>query len=263
MEAKEQLVRMVRVQELALEIASDQAMIENAPMRMDEIEQRFRDRNTEYVALKARFDEIETDQRERNDDLVDLEESKTKYTSDLMQVQNQREYSATLKEIDAVKARISAHEEAILKGMEETESLGPQLETFAADIEVERKKVGEERAEVEKEVAEARDRVAAGLAEREGIEAELPAALMHNIRRVEASRQGRFLVKIEDGMCQACYVRVRPQAAQEIRLASHVHACSQCRRFLYHAPTVKPPTAESPKSEGAAPGLEALDGGAV
>ena len=63
LEAKEQLLKMVRIQELALEIAGAQAVIENAPTRMDEIEERFRDRNTEYVALKDRFDEIEKDLR--------------------------------------------------------------------------------------------------------------------------------------------------------------------------------------------------------
>lgn len=262
LEAKEQLLRMVRIQELALEIAGAQAVIENAPTRMDEIEERFRDRNTEYVALKDRFDEIEKDLRERNDELGELEESKKKYTHDLMQVQNQREYAATLKEIDAVKSQIAEHEEAVIQGMEETESLGPQLETFSAAIEVERKKVGEERAEVEKEVADARDQVAQGQEERQRIEVELPASLSHSIRRVEELRHGRFLVKVEDGMCQACYVRIRPQAAQEIRLATHIHACSQCRRFLFYEPSLKP-AAESPGPEKSPAGVEAIDGGSV
>jgi predicted nucleic acid-binding Zn-ribbon protein len=263
LEAKEQLVRMVRIQELALEIARAQTVIENAPSRMDEIEQRFRDRNTEYVALKDRFDEIERDQRERNGELAGLEESKKKYTKDLMQVQNQREYAATLKEIDAVKARISEHEEAILKGMEEAESLQPEIETFSAEIEVERKKVGEERAEVEREVEESREQVVRGQEERSRLEAELPASLMHSIRRVEELRHGRFLVKVDDGMCQACYVRVRPQAAQEIRLASHIHSCSQCRRFLYYEPSLKPAPADSPGPDKTPPGVEAIDGGTV
>jgi predicted nucleic acid-binding Zn-ribbon protein len=263
LEAKEQLIRMLRIQELALEIARAQSVVENAPMRMDEIEERFRGRNTEYVALKDRYDEIEADVRERNAELATLEESKKKYTADLMQVQNQREYAATLKEIDAVKARISEHEDAVLKGMEETETLAPQIETFSADIEVERKQVEEECAQVEAEVTEARERVLRDQEERQRLENELPASLMHSIRRVEELRQGLFLVKVEDGMCQACYVRVRPQVAQEIKLASHIHSCSQCRRFLYFERSLKPAPAESPGPDQSPPGVEAIDGGAV
>lgn len=264
MEAKETLVRMLRLQELAKKIAIARNLIEGAPMRMEEIEQRFRDRNTEYVALKDRFDEIETDRDEREDELGDLEESKKKFTHDLMQVQNQREYAATLKEIDGVKSRIAEHEDAILKGMEETETLKPELEKFAAEIEVERKKVEEERGTVEAEVATAREEVAHDLAERERIESELPATLVANLHRIEEMRQGLFLVKVEDGMCQACYVRIRPQVGQEIRTASKIHACTQCRRFLYHEPALRPAApADAASPDNNAPGVEAMDGGAV
>ena len=246
-----------------MQIAAARTLIENAPMRLDEIEERFRDRNTEYVALRDRYDELEVDRGERDAELVELEESKKKYTHDLMQVQNQREYAATLKEIDAVKARISEHEDAILAGMEETETLKPELEKFSVEIEVERDKVGEERGAVEAEVAKAREEVERGLAERERVESELPVALVENLHRIETMRQGLFLVKVEDGMCQACYVRVRPQVAQEIRQASRVHACTQCRRFLFYEPTLRPAPTDSASPDNNTPGVEAMDGGAV
>lgn len=263
MNAKDQLIRMLRLQELATEIAGAGNLIESAPMRLEEIEQRFRERNTEYVALKGRFDELEKDRRDRESELAVLEETKSKYTSALMQVTNQREYAATLKEIDTVKARIAEHEDALLKGMEECESLKPRIETFSAAIEVERKRVGEERESVEAEVEGARQVVARGLAERQRVEGELPATLVSSLRRIEQMRQGVFLAKVEDGMCKACFVRVRPQAAQEIRLATHVHACTQCRRFLYHEASLRPVPADAPHSDNRAPGAEAMDGGAV
>ena len=246
-----------------MQIAAARTLIENAPMRLDEIEERFRDRNTEYVALRDRYDELEVDRGERDAELVELQESKKKYTHDLMQVQNQREYAATLKEIDAVKARISEHEDAILAGMEETETLKPELEKFSVEIEIERGKVGEERGAVEAEVAKAREEVERGLAERERVESELPVALVENLHRIETMRQGLFLVKVEDGMCQACYVRVRPQVAQEIRQASQVHACTQCRRFLFYEPTLRPAPTDSASPDNNTPGVEAMDGGAV
>lgn len=263
MNAKDQLVRMLRLQELATEIASAGNLIESAPMRMEEIEQRFRERNTEYVALKGRFDELEKDRRDREGELAVLEETKGKYTGDLMQVKNQREYAATLKEIDTVKSRIAEHEDALLKGMEEGESLKPQIETFSAAIELERRRVEEERSAVEAEVERARQAVERGLAERKKVEDELPVTLVSNLRRIEQMRQGVFLARVVDGMCQACFVRVRPQAAQEIRLATHVHACTQCRRFLYHEAALRPVPSEAPRSENRAPGAEAMDGGAV
>ncbi len=261
---REQLVRMSRIQELALEVQRARATIEQAPVRLEEIEARFRERNAEYVALRARSEELERDQRERNFELRSLEQARDKLMQDLMQVRNQREYSAVLKELDIVKAKISEHEDAILRHMEELEALRPQLATFTSRIEAERRWVEQERAKVEIEVERARQTVARCLAERERLEGELPAPLVESIRRVEELRQGVFLARVEDGMCQACYVRVRPQVFQEIRLARELHTCSQCRRFLYYEPALRAaPSAGESGGEGHGPGLEAHDRGAV
>ena len=240
MTAKEQLLRLLRLQELALATRASREVVESAPGRLEEIEARFRERNAEYVAVKDRYDALDEDQRTRNPELVVLEESRKKYMADLMQVQNQREYAAMLKEIDTVKSQINAHEEAILKDMEEQETLKSEIDSRSVHIEEERQTVEKERAEVEASVEEARRQIASCEEERAGIESELPAALVDTVRRMERSRQGLFLVRADDGTCQACYVRVRPQAHQEIKLASRIHYCSNCKRFLYHERTLKP-----------------------
>ena len=53
-----------------------------------------------------------------------------------MQVKNQREYAAVLKEIDAAKATIGEHEVAILSSMDEVETLKADLEARAAQPEM-------------------------------------------------------------------------------------------------------------------------------
>ena len=240
MEAREQLIHLVKIQDLAGSMRASGAVIEHAPARIEEIESRFRDRNMEYVAVKDRFDELEKDVKERNLELETLLAGRKKYSEDLMQVQNQREYSAILKEIDEVKARISEHEEVVLSNMEEIETLKEEIASMGAHISVEREKVAVETGEVEAAVKRAEAEVARCTLEREQLEAELPSKLVGTLRRVESQRNGLFLVEVVDGTCQACYVRVRPQVYQEIKVASKIHACGSCRRFLYHAPSVRP-----------------------
>jgi predicted nucleic acid-binding Zn-ribbon protein len=239
-EAREQLIHLVNIQNLAITIGEDRKIIDQAPFRIEEIEGRFRDRNTEYVAVKDRFDELEKDIRERNLELETLIANRKKYSEDLMQVQNQREYSAILKEIDEVKARIADHEEAVLSNMEEIETLKGQIESMGEHISVEREKVAVETGEVKATIEKAEAEVARCIREREMLEGELPPALAAALRRVEGQRHGLFLVEVVDGTCQACYVRVRPQVYQEIKAASKLHNCGSCRRFLYHAPSLRP-----------------------
>ncbi len=263
LEPKQQLSRLVQIQELALEIQSARAIVDGAPARIEAIESAFRERNAEYVAVKERHDELDKDRKDRTIELETLEASRKKFMESLMQVKNQREYAAVLKEIDAVKAQIGAHEEAILKGMEEIEKLKGDLDARASHIEQERAKVAEEHARVDAEAAAADGRIAEAEKEREALEAELPADLIESVRRVEESRGGLFLAKAEKELCQSCFVRIRPQVFQEIRLASRIHNCRQCRRFLYYPPALKAEPAAPPVEEAGSAGVETANGGPV
>lgn len=267
-DARTQLMSLLRIQELALDIQAARTVVDGAPGKIEEAEGRFRERNAEYVAIKERYDAIEADRNQRSQELSTLEESRQHYQDSLMQVKNQREYAAALKEIDAVKARIGENEDAILKSMDEVETLRSDLEARAAHIESERAIVDRERADVEAAVAEALGRIERASAERAEVEAALPSSLVANVRRVEEGRKGLFLVKAERESCSACHVRLRPQVYQEIRQASKIHICGNCRRYLYFEATMKAPPAASETAGTPAPPprgseVETVNGGAV
>jgi predicted nucleic acid-binding Zn-ribbon protein len=137
------------------------------------------------------------------------------------------------------------------------------LEKHEAHIQEERKIVEKELTDVREAVSSAEERIRVCAEERKALESALPEALVDNIQRVESMRQGIFLAKAEDGTCQACYVRVRPQVYQEIRQASEIHSCGNCRRFLYYPPAVEADLEGPARSEEESPGMEVVNGGAV
>jgi predicted nucleic acid-binding Zn-ribbon protein len=257
MDARSQLASLLGIQDLALEILGARSVVEGAPAKIEEAETRFRERNAEYVAIKERFEAIEADRNARTLDLTTLEESKKHFQDSLMQVKNQREYAAVLKEIDAVKARIAENEDAILSSMDDVETLKSDLEARAAHIESERAIVDKERAEVEAAVAEAEATIDRATRHRAELEAGLPAALVANVKRVEEGRRGVFLVRADREMCSACHVRIRPQVYQEIRQATRLHACGNCKRYLYYEAALK----SQPSAEVPSPAVGAANGG--
>jgi len=263
LEARDQLTRLLRIQQLAIDIRQAEEILETAPGRLEEIENHFRERNAEYVAVKERHEALDRDQRERNTELESLEEKRKKLMEDLMQVKNQREYAAMLKEIDSVKAQVADHEEAILTDMEEIEKLKGDLATHEEHIKKEREDVERQRAEVDREVEQARVAIETKTGERATVESELPTGLVAAVSRVEGSRQGIFLTRAENGTCQSCFVRIRPQVFQEIRQATAVHTCDSCHRYLYFEPALQ--TDDPPQEPGASvpEELGAVDGGAV
>lgn len=259
MKAKNELLKLLRIQELAQDIRQAAKILDEAPGLIEEIESRFRERNAEYVAVKDRYDALELDQRTRSGELTSLEESRRKFMDDLMQVKNQREYAAMLKEIDSVKAQIAEHEDVILRDLEEIEKLKDELKEHEDHIQEERAKVDSERSDVETKSENARRTIETLAAERERYESDLPRNVQTTLRKLEATRQGIFLSKAENGTCLSCFVRVRPQVFQEIRLASKIHTCDSCRRFLYHEPSLR----ENPEPTSTGGEVEAVNGGSV
>jgi predicted nucleic acid-binding Zn-ribbon protein len=267
LELNDQLLQLVRLQDLILDTRAAHSTVTGAPAHIEEIEERFRERNAEYVAVKQRFEALEEDQRTRSGELELLEEQLKKYKADLMQVQNQREYAAMLREIDSIKSSIAEHEEAILRDMEEIETTKTDLASHETHIKAERESVAKERAEVESACAAASKTIEELTVERRAIESGLPRPLVASILRLEEGRQGQVLSRAEDGVCQSCFVRVRPQVFQEIKLALKIHCCSNCQRLLVHEPSLKAAAekaeAGSQDSAPAAEGVEAVNGGAV
>lgn len=265
MTAKEQLIRLVRIQELVSTMRKAESVVAAAPAKLEEIENRFRERNAEYVAIKDRHDELDLDRKTRSEQLKVLEESKTKYTDDLMQVKNQKEYAAILKEIDAVKAQISEHEDAILRDMEEIEKISGEMATHEEHIAMERIAVAQDSKVVEAASNEARQTIERLTEKRREYEVGLSRAMLASMRRLEARRQGVFLSRASEGTCQSCFVRIRPQVFQEIKLASAVHSCGNCRRFLVFESGIREamagPVADVPGLVDG--GIEAVNGGAV
>lgn len=260
MNAREQIKTLVGLQELALSLRRAQSIVNEAPARIEAIEGRFRERNAEYVAVRDRHDDLERDQRERTAAVSDLEEKRKKFMDDLMQVQNQREYAAMLREIDSVKAQIADHEDAILRDMEELETVREQLKEHDEHINEERAKVESEIAEVRSETAAATAEVERLSAERAEVESGLDARTVDRVRQLEETRQGIFVTPAEGGSCGSCFVRMRPQAFQELKAASEVHICTNCRRFLYHPPSIEDDATakDTAASDG---GVGAVNGG--
>ena len=263
MTPKEQLKALLRIQELALEIRDTQSILENAPGKIEEIEQRFRERNAEYVAVRDRYDALETDRRQRSGELEILGESHKKLMEDLMAVKNQREYAAILKEIDTVKGQIAENEDAVLTDMEEIEKLKEELATHEEHINSEREQVAKERVEVQAAEKAARENIHKLTAKRAECERGLPDDVRNAVGRLEQSRRGVFLARIENGTCLSCFVRVRPQVFQEVKQAAALHNCGQCKRFLYYEAALRPKPA-APTSDVADSGsVNAVNGGAV
>ena len=194
---------------------------EEAPAELlGEIEERFRERNAEYVAVKERHDALDADQRKRSGELTELESSQdVKYMDDLMQRQQPARVRGDAQgDRRRQGPRSPRTKRRSSRTWKRSSSVKGELETHASHIQEERKIVESESAEVQSEA----DAATKQIGELEhgagpGRVAIFPRRSSLRSAGSRAAARASSSPRPIDGTCQSCFVRVRPQVFQEIK----------------------------------------------
>jgi predicted nucleic acid-binding Zn-ribbon protein len=200
---------------------------------------------TDKSRLEAAREALESSQKTRRQNeaaVQDLEERRSKYKGQLMDVKTNKEYTAMLHEIETVEREIGKHEDRILEEMEQAEGLAADVKREEdAFKEIEREAQGEFKQFDERQarLEDERRRVAT---ERDRVAGQIPEAPLNLYLRV-AKLRGTGAAEAKDGMCQACHVKVRPQVWVELKASEQLFQCDACNRILYYEP---PPTVVEP-----------------
>ena len=188
---------------------------------------------------------FETSQKTRKDNesqVQVLEEKRSKYKGQLMDVRTNKEYTAMLHEIETVEREIGRHEDQILEEMERAEGLAGDVareEEALKSVEAEARVEGAELDARQARLEDERRRVAT---ERERVAAEIPEEPLNLYLRV-AKFRGSGAAEARDAMCQACHVKMRLQVWVELKQNEQIFRCDSCNRILYYDP---PPTIIEP-----------------
>ena len=148
-------------------------------------------------------------------------------------VKTNKEYTAILTEVDAIKEKVSKIEDMELEVME-------ALEVKAKEIPGVEKKCKEEDAyfnEYRLKKATEEERFKQELEElvekRKNISAQLEAVILKRYEKISNSRDGRAVAGLRENICQGCFQQVLPQMVIEVKVAEKIHQCGGCMRFLF------------------------------
>lgn len=229
-----ELSQLIELQELDLEILRVAERLAKIPVEREQIENEFNQFAAEFLALKNRYEQTLKDRKQLEADLADTQQKYEKFQQDKMRVNNEKEYSAVLREIDSSKKLIGSLETDILKRMEETEHLEAELKVQSPAIETRRCEVDAALAALDREREES---------ERSSVELEtrrrqlcerLPQSLFSTYDRMSRSKRGQALSEIIDGVCVACRMKVRPKVFSDVRRGDQMITCESCGRILFY-----------------------------
>jgi predicted nucleic acid-binding Zn-ribbon protein len=218
------------------------AELAEVPRARQAVEARLaRDKERLETAREA-LEESKKTRRENESQVQALEEKRSKYKGQLMDVKTNKEYTAMLHEIETVEREIGSREDQILEEMERAEALNGDVAREEAAFKAVEQEARVEGAELDARQARLEDERKRVATERDRVAEQIPEGPLNLYQRV-AKLRGSGAAEARDGMCQACHVKLRPQVWVELKVGEEIFRCDACNRIVYYDP---PPTVVEP-----------------
>ncbi|MBT5470874.1 MAG: hypothetical protein HOK41_09745 [Nitrospina sp.] len=230
---KIQLQQLVDLQAVDDQISEHRNILEDIPRQLDSARAELEEKKS---ILKVVKDEIESLQKQRKDLEMEVQgenDHMAKAKTKLPAVKTNKEYTAILSEVDAIKEKVSKIEDQELEIME-------VLEVKAKEIPGVEKKCKEEDAyfndyQQKKEAEEKRfkQELEELIIKRKLITDQVDTVIFKRYEKICNSRDGRAVAGLRENICQGCFQQVLPQMVIEIKVGGKMHQCGGCLRFLY------------------------------
>ncbi len=232
----EHITKLVSLQAIDLEIDAIDNKIKEEQSALDERSVALAARETEIGELRQKIEEIEKERRileaEMSDDLLRVKDRQSK----MMQVQTAREQSALLKEIEDGKRNIKESEEKIVSMMVESEELTGRVEEQSNVLKGEKELLSEETDSVRKTIAKINKGKKTKTNNRTKESKKIDEPLLKKYDTLRRRRNGLAVVRVNDSVCQGCYMALPPQRYNMILKGDGIYECPTCQRIVYYQP---------------------------
>ena len=163
-----------------------------------------------------------------------LDETSKKYKQQLLTVKTNREYSALLTEIEAVKREKEELEESIIQNMEKNEALSAGIKEKSSRLEELGKQRLSKKGELDLRLKKLGKEVSIRKREREKLTGEVNRPTLKLYERIMNSRVNRAVVPVRSGCCGGCFAHVPLQKVADIRKGGQIYTCDSCGRIVYY-----------------------------
>ena len=232
------LEKLVRLQEVELEIRNYNERIDLLPKQLAALETKLQNTLQRQQSLKEHFTKLASEKKKLEVSIQDVEQKISKYKGQLFEVKTNDQYRALLNEIEFSSQEIRKFEDEILVRMEQEEKLKAEGKAIEIRLQQEKAVVETEKKAAEAEVVKELALLVQFEQERKTLIEEVPADLYRQYTRIASFRKGVALARAAQETCLGCNVRIRPQIFSEVMKGEVIHTCDSCSRLLYYKPEI-------------------------
>ncbi len=230
---EEKLQHLYELQRIDTEIDKIRTLRGELPLEVQDLEDEIAGLETRLENLKNEISEADKSVTAKKHEIAKSEELIKKYSEQLDNVRNNREYNALTKEVEFQKLEIELQNKRIREAQKTKAEKEVSLEASSKQYEEKKTDLDAKKAELDDIIAETHKDEESLMQKSEELSQNIEERLLTAYRKIRSNaRNGLAVVTVDRDACGGCFNKIPPQRQLDIRSRKKIIVCEYCGRIL-------------------------------
>lgn len=229
---QDQLITLAKMQTLDDEIGRYRVLQQELPKQLNEIIDAVEQAMANMLECETARAEISKKQRTLELEIKAHQEQAKKYSAQLAEIKNNKEYKALNSEISYLKDKISGIESTLLELMEADSDAKEKVAASKAELEKAETRKREKEGDLRHQIDSLETQIEAVRSKRNELARTLPVAVVKHYGTMIKNKSNQAVAFNRDGSCGGCGFVIRQQMRIELQLMRKLVYCENCGRIL-------------------------------
>jgi predicted nucleic acid-binding Zn-ribbon protein len=237
---KEKLMLLIKIQECDSQLVKLSAKKKTLPEDIEKLNQEFNSFEEEIKKNKVKYDELKSRHVENENKIKKINEGIVKTKERMLEVKNNKEYQAMLKEIETAESSRSEVETSIISLLEELDKLAVLVKKDEEILKQNRNKFEQEKKAMEDDLNAVDADVVSLEQQRIDLQKNVPEELLAKYEKLKKRNKGVGITSVWKSVCNGCHMNIPPQLYNEVQRSEELFSCPNCNRIIYFQDMEKP-----------------------
>lgn len=230
---EERLLLLIKLQECDSQLVKLSARKKKLPEDIDKLDKDFISFKEGIEKNKIKHDELKSRHTESESKIKRLNESIVKTKERLLEVKNNKEYQAMLKEIDTAETTRSNIETEIISILEELDKLSVLVKKDDETLKQSKNKYEQEKKTIENDLNSIDADIADWEKKRIDVRKDVAEDLLAKYEKIKKRNKGIGVISVWKSVCNGCHMNIPPQLYNELQRSNQLLSCPNCDRIIY------------------------------
>ena len=237
---KEKLLLLIKLQECDSQLVKLSTKKKILPENIDKLDKEFSSFKEGIDKNKIKYDDLKSRHTESENKIKKLNEGMVKTKERMLEVKNNKEYQAMLKEIDVSESSRGNIETEIISILEALDKLSGLVKEDEETLKNSKNKYEQEKKIIEDDLNTIDADVLDWEKKRIDLQKNVTDDLLARYEKIKKRNKGVGVISVWKAVCNGCHMNIPPQLYNELQKSNELLSCPNCNRIIYFQDMEKP-----------------------